>query len=431
MLVVALSTGPNSYLSAQPAKTKEIQDVNQDSSKTELLNKLMNALRSNEEDLGKTTESEADLLQALITRLQELFAKASPSPAEKTEIQQKLAALNPKLEELARTYQTVVGQLATNSIVPDSIGKQLTSKCGTAYGETLRLIQEKKLGSDKNASARLQECQAIYDLLVAQLNLQLATYNTTLTTLEAERRQLEAQLETATPEQRKDLQKKLDDNEAKAKEVQAQQKKTKEVKGKADWGKFALGALAFVVGVVLAIYGDEANGISFMIAGGKTMDEASNPKSKKEDYIVPAVVKREGVNPQTKPGDGKANEVIAALTANGLKNITSGSPSGNFIVLNDPEANTWLVYQIEPKLLVARIAPNQVQVQANGKKVSALPDIKEPQATELKDVDTAIKIRFSAKTADGAAITGGIAETGVVSRNYKVTVDDAPIPGAK
>jgi hypothetical protein len=414
------------HYSAAIAQVSNPSDTSANSEKVELLNKLINALTSTNRDVAGLTTERLKNLTDWASRLRTLLVKKTLTPDEQKEIQTLISDLAPQLQQLIQKYNDTVNALATQGDIPDAIAKQLVAKCGPAYRDVLVLIRQNisKDGATRN-TARLRECKALYDELTLQLDLEIATLETNAAKLEEERKDLERQIaEAKTPEERKELGKKLDDTEAKIKENEEKQKKTRKVRQDVNWGNVALGLLIFAVGVVLAVFGDEQDGIALMIAGGTMADDATKPKTKDEEYEEKTKKQvREGVEPKNTPSAEMAADLIKQLESQGLQNITQTSQRGNYVVMVDTADGTWFVYQVQPYLLVVRVASGSVQIRQNPRNLKALVDLKSPRATELRDIDTVIKIRFSGSAPDNTPVTGGIAETAVGSRSYSMTVD--------
>lgn len=416
---------PSFTQTAPAAPPPEIEKI---TNLADLTNRLYSILETRSKDITNLTSSDEKTLLQLLTRLQALAESKTLSDSEKSELQAILEKFQSPLISMEKTYADNLKGFASGESISPEIAKQLEAKCGPLYRDVIASFSKKEgaLSDSKSLPARLQDCYAVYDLLAAQLDAQAKQLSDTLALLENERAQLAREFATASPEQRPAIQKKLDEKDAQIKETREKQKKTREVKGKVDWGKMLLGAAVFAVGVVFAAYGDVNTAMVFWSVGGKTMESAGNPKPGQKEYVVdgPPVRTREGVQEKLDPGAEAAAAVAKDFAQSGMKNISFGERQGNFIVFLQPETHTWTVMQVKERLLIAQISPASIkEIRDSAKKIAALNELKNPSVVELHDPSAALKLRFTAERLDGAKVKGGLTETASASREFILTID--------
>jgi hypothetical protein len=371
-----------------------------------------------------------------IKRLRELYAIKSSSAAEKDEIKSLLKKIEPKLSLFANAYKVAADAISEGDVkgLTDKELARIKSLCGGTFDDALRALASGSSGGQElkqrliTTGGKAENCRLLLVDAYAALNTQLADINASRRVLEERRNALEQQIAAASSkEEQAKLRKELAENELEIKKVEEKEEKTRQAKAKIDWLNMLAGLAIFVGGIVAAAYGDEQTGVSMMIAGGKIMESETNKKPKTETYTeTKSVPKREGLKADGNPSPENKSAVIKTFVDAGYVNITSPSSMGNFVVLRSADDGSWLVMQIEPRLLVVRITPSSVVAIADGapKEFKSLNDLREPMAFELSVGDTQVGLKFNAKI-DATAVSGGIVEQSPGSRRYNLAFDKA------
>jgi len=352
-------------------------------------------------------------------------------------------AISDELELLVESYIGGLREAAESGEIPRGLADQLTEKCQSALPRLLPFYrsQVEALASGRRSDestlyshkAAIDECTAYLDRALSDLSRDLLALEAELARLHAEKAELlEAYDQAETEEERKEIQKKIDEKDVEIKETEHKIKKKQEVKGKLDLGKVISGVIMIAVGVALAVFSSGAAAqLGYgMIAGGVTMavdgiDDASDGKTVTTDVPDPNGPKKVRVVDEDRDAtDDEAAESVRPYVEQGYQVVSAGS-EGNFSVLISP-AGEWLVLQLVPRSVVQRIPADAVDVPENPRGIERLSDLREVRVNSLRNIATSITIDFSATTTEGGdRFAAGLSEIGTVTGRFLLSIGDS------
>lgn len=396
-----------------------------------LLNRIIVLLKGAAQDRTGLEKDKVDALVADIEAIRDLSKIENPIEEQKTQLSALLKKVTPALASIATSYKN-----DTFSIVEGfSEGftqaelDRIRKLCGGTFDAMLVAIQTDDQGAAqaKAVGAKAEECRLLLVDVRDAITKQLALLDKSHQELLTKQRELEKKYADAkTPEEKDLVLTELNENEAEIKQNEETKQQVQEVKGKVDWLAALAGIALFVAGAVVAVYGDPATGIELMIAGGTMAEAATSPKTEQKAVDVLTIkAEREGLEVDKTPDQAAADALLAEFQAKGLEPI-SGSTQGNYMVFLDPADKSWVVMQIDPRLIVVRIAPTKVQIQSNGPALAAMADLTEPRVLTVNPKGN-VTLSFNAQLS-GQDVSGGITEQGVGSQRYSLTLNSGFLP---
>ncbi|MCY1297110.1 hypothetical protein D9M70_465370 [compost metagenome] len=420
--IIIISQVSFSYAQSQDASEQPTTQTDQEV----LINRIVVLLKGASQDRAGLEKGKLDALVADMEAIRNLSKFENPTDEQKAELSKLLEKVAPALASIAQSYKGDALSIAQGQIegFTQTELDRIREICGGSFDDMLVAIQAPDQGVALAAKvgAKAEECRLLLvdarDAISKQLTLLDKSHQTLL---EQHRRLEQKYADAKTPEEKEQALTELQEDEAKIKEIEEKKQQVQEVQGKVDWLAALAGIALFVVGVVVAVYGDPATGVKLMIAGGTMAEAATSPKGEQVTADVPTVrAEREGLEADKKPDQAATEALVAEFKSKGLEPI-SGSTEGNYVVFMDTSDKSWLVMQIDPRLIVLRIAPSKVQIQSNGPALSSMADLVEPKVMSVSPKGN-VTLGFNAKL-NGADVSGGITEEGVGSQKYSLTLN--------